>query len=397
MLASMVRVSMPLLLSACSQPFEVSDKVVGEDTATPVDTGTTPTTETAELPSLEFTSPEAMTASPATLSVTATGDVQQVSYWLDTLPLGESTDASTGFSVSWDASALGTQTLVARGYDAAGTEIADTELDTRVTVLERENRLGVWLESVDATGLTHEDLAATLAALGVKRVYIQVGEGNTSCEAFPEICDATIPAAYHALGIEAFAWSRPSENAPSSPANIITLASDIAYDGFVVFLDAGWGGQSQAMAEMGQAARTAVNTAIENRRAFPGWPLYVMATAAATAEELRVDLLDSYVDGYLPRVYVEQAGGDWLADPAAAVAATTCDYLAAGATQEIHPVVDSLTGTLDAAGINAFLGAAGAGGSLWAVPPSGDPSGILTLWTGIDWTAPDLPEHASCG
>ncbi len=386
-----------MLLAACSEAFVAKDPLIPGDSGTLPTTDSTPTdTETHEPATIVFTSPGEEASSPVTLAVSTTGPVARVGYFLDSLPLVESTDGGTGFSATWRPEALGTLTLTARAYNSAGEEVGDDSTRTRVVDLAAENQLGVWLEDNEVAGYTHEELASRLQSLGVKRVYIQTGATGAGCDLYPDGCDKTVPAAYHDRGIQAFAFATPAPSGSANLATNVTYVADADYDGYVLQLTDQWGGQGTALASTLDAFRGVVDENIAIGRAPSNFPLYVAAGPTPVEIDLRLDVADAYVDGFMPLLLVEEMGADAIAAPEDALAAAVCEFASYGLTHPLHPVVGTVSGEVTPLGVNNFFDAGGAGSSVWRIPDSGDANDVWATWGKVDWTESTLPASATC-
>lgn len=122
---------LPLVLLACSS----SDRAPTRDAElVPLPDGYVPKldglvapdsgTPDAAVPGCQFVAPTGSTAkNPVTFKVAVTGDVVRVRYEADGWPLGESTDATAGFPVTYSFSQLGLRTVNAHGDGADGNEL----------------------------------------------------------------------------------------------------------------------------------------------------------------------------------------------------------------------------------------------------------------------------------
>jgi hypothetical protein len=151
-----------LLCVGCSAGFVSKDSLKLDDSGASLPTDTDPTETDPTEPEVHFLTPGEESFSPVTLSVETAGPVVRVGYYLESLPLVESTDAADGFAATWRPEEYGQLTLTARGYSAEGEEIATDTVRTRVVDLAEDNALGVWLLDNEASGYTHEELAQRL-------------------------------------------------------------------------------------------------------------------------------------------------------------------------------------------------------------------------------------------
>lgn len=387
-----------LSLLACGKAFKSEDEGPGFDTANPDGTGDdTGVTEA----SIVFTSPGAYVENPVTFSVAVAGPVHRVEYWQedeannDVAFLGESTDSASGFPVQYEFGMLGDIKVEARGFDAAGAQLVDARVRFRVTDLNRGNHLGVWSEGLSGTGLeSHAELAERLAAYGIKRLYLKVAEGSADCEIWPDNCDPAVPAAYHAEGIEVWAFGVARPRDPELQALALTLAADVGYDGYVIHLGADWSGQTDGLTYLLQAYRMEYDESVGADRVPDAWPLWVSVPGDAPATDFALDTLSAYVTGYLPRVYGAEGGVDVTTDPQGAIEAVRCAFRDAGVTLPMHVVGDSTTGALSATESDTFLATAGEEGSLWRVPDEADYANVWATWSEVNWAKVSFPGTA---
>lgn len=385
----------PLTLG-CSQSFDPSttdDPEKTDDTGVTTDTTDSEVTEDV---SLSFRSPGEESTNPITLSVDVVGTVRRVEYFVGDLPVGESVESGNHFAVDYRSDVLGPVTFTARGFDGVGTEVASATHPTRITDLGGENLLGVWIDEREDTGSTHEELAARLGALGVKRVYVKVGLGTTSCSMWPDACDPAVPAAYHARGIEAWGWSTPEPDTPGGGAVGITYTSEAGYDGYVVVLGPDWNDNGAELEATLQVYAETVDENIRVGRAPSTYALHASPAASALEEGLRLDLVDTWTDAVLPLLLAEQLGAEATDDPAAAMATVVCAWRDAGVGIPVHPVLGTLDGLLTPLAVNDFIAGGGAQSSLWRIPDAKDPNGIWDTWSAVDWTVSGLSNSAEC-
>lgn len=363
-----------------------------DDTGDPDDTGD------AE-PSIVFTSPGEYAENPVDFAVAVGGPIVRVEYWLEDDATGDETllvqsaDAAAGFASRYSFDVLGSFKVEARGFDVANGQVADARVRFRLTDLNRENDLGVWLEGLGGTGYdTHADLAARLAPLGVKRVFLKVADGSADCEVWPDNCDPDVPAAWHAAGIQVWAWSVVRPRDADIQALALTLAADTGYDGYVVHLAPEWADQTAGFDAVFQAFKRELDESITADRVPDAWEL--RASIPADAAEAGWDL--AALDGWVTAVHPRLEEAEAAADPAGAVEAARCALRDGGLTVPLHPMVDTTGGSLGAAGLDALFAAAGREGSAWKVPAADDLGGTWATWEAADWNVaafatPDCP------
>jgi len=385
-----------LFVMGCSQAFDPNkpgDPVGTDDTG-----GTTEPTDSdvTEAVTLSFTSPEAESSNPLTLEVEVTGTVRRVEYFVGDLPVGDSVEPASGFSVSYRSDVLGPVGFTARAFDGLGIELASASATTRVIDMGAENTLGVWIGEREDTGSTHEELAVRLGALGVKRVFVKVGHGSTTCSTWPDACDPAVPAAYHAQGIEAWAWTYPAPSNPAGGLVAVTYTAEAGYDAFVLQLGPEWSEEPAGLEEALEVYASNVESSVRLGRAPSTFQLYTAPEATGLEDGLRLDLLDDWSAGILPLLRAEQLGTEATEDPAGAISDVTCAWRDAGVDAPIFPVLATLEGVLTPLAVNDFIDVGGAQSSVWQVPEAKDPNGIWSTWSAVNWTAGGLANSAEC-
>lgn len=343
---------------------------------------------------LSFLSPAATATNPVTMTVSATGPITRVRYLAeDTYDLGESTDSASGFPVTYSFSTLGTRTINARGYNAEGEEVATASIQSVVQDVSSDNALGVWLWYIEGTGYTHTQLAQELSSLGVKRIYIKVADDT---DLWPEASDAAVTAAYHAAGLEAWAWSYNYPGNGSTQATALSTAAASGYDGYVLDLETEFDGQSTTLESLLSAFSDARDAAVSAGTVTGDWELRATTWGNPVDHSFRVDILDRYVDAHMPQTYVEVWGGSYLTDLEEWVEAGTCEYRSLGATKPIHHIVSSEYDEITAEELDRFIFTSGAETSVWRVPGTETPLSIWSDWEGVDWDVQTFAAEPAC-
>ena len=365
--------------------------------AAPVDASSfdTPAPEVDVTPpaSLAFLTPGATAANPVTFTVAATGPIARVAYVADgQWPLGESTDPA-GFPVAYTFQTLGARVIEARGFAADGlVPLATASLTVVVQAapVAGLNRLGAWLWTIEGTGYSHAELAAKLHGLGVKRVFVKVADGGADCTWWPELCDASVPAAYHAEGLEAWGWSYDYPGDEAAQAQALYQAAASGYDGYALDLETEFDGLTDDLEALLQAFTDARASARADGLIGDAWPLVATTWGNPADHGMHVEIIDAHVDAHLPQTYLEVWGESYMADPAHWVAAGTCEYRALGALKPVHHIVSTEYGLITPDQLNAFVHASGPQTSLWRVPGDGTSEDIWDDWAAVDWAAGDF-------
>jgi len=396
-----------LLLVACGltytggTPTDAADTVSSLDSARPTETDTdTAPGDTAD--SADSTAaPVTVTLvtgdscpNPCTFSARYTGDVDRLRYEADGWELG-TVDADEP-SLTYTFTQTGDRDVRVVALDASGAELADD--DTIVTVRAPEgpdDGLGVWLWYIEGVGMSHAALAERLASLGVKRIYVKVADGDADCDAWPELCDPSVPATYHAAGLEVWAWAYVYPGSTSAQSTGLTRAAQSGYDGYVLDIEVEFDGANSTLTAAAQAFDAARDAVVANGTVPAGWPLRDTTWGNPADHGMRVDILDTYMDAHMPQTYVEVWGDAYREDPARWVQAGTCEYRSLGATKPIHHVVSTEYGDMTPAQIDTFIQASGPETSIWRVPGGGTPTSIWDDWADVDWS-PDTYDEPDC-
>ena len=110
--------------------------------------------------------------------------------------------------------------------------------------------IGAWVWTIADEGGTHHALADKLKQYGFNRVYVKVANGPNL---WPEASEAAIPAAYHARGIQCYAWNYRLAGSYPGQAHAIALAQESGYDGFVLDIETGFDGSTHALTSLLQS------------------------------------------------------------------------------------------------------------------------------------------------
>jgi hypothetical protein len=258
------------------------------------------------------------------------------------------------------------------------------------------SRRGAWLWRIAQTGHGHAGLAARLAQLGVRRIFVKTADGaSMGCSSFGS-CDPGLPDLYRRHGIEPWAWSYNYPANPRGQAAALRWAARTGYDGMVLDLEAEFDGNAGALTGLMQAFHETREELIRTGQLRREFPLYVTTWGNPRSHRMRVDIIDRYADGHMPQVYIEHWRGQALREPAWAVARARDEYQALGAARPVHAIVSVETGRMSADKINVFLRAAGPESSVWRVPGGGVPRSFWNMWEDVTWTYPDESRAESC-
>lgn len=302
--------------------------------------------------------------------------------------LGESTDAAGQFPLNYTFSNAGSRQVSAEGYSSTGVKVATKTISINVqapsTQGSSESGLGAWLWYIEGTGYTHAQLASKLAGLGVKRLYIKVADGT---DIWPEATDVNVPKTYQNAGIQAWAWSYNYPGNTSTQASALTSAAKAGYEGYVLDIETEFDYQTSSLTSIMSAFYNARQSAVSSGylSSVGEFPIYVTTWGNPKDHGMRIDLMDPYVDGYMPQTYLEVWGSSYMSNAEYWVDYGTKEYVSLGATKPVHHVVSSETGQITASVINEVFAASGPESSIWRVPGGGTPTSIWTTWASVDW------------
>jgi len=393
------------LLAGCSSPVAPADSTgggAGTDSGdrgdSEADTGSSADTDTDGEASLSFSSPGSTAENPVTFTVATTGEVASVEYVADgEWSLGSSTDSGRGFPVTYTFSTLGSRSIEAIATDGEGVEVASAMLEVVVSNPGADfDGMGAWLWYIEGTGYSHDELAARLVDLGFRRVLVKVADGEPSCSSWPELCDASVPATYQAAGLEAWAWSYNYPGDAASQAEALSRAAETGYDGYVLDIETEFDGASSSLESLVSAFAGARDDAVADGSASNSFVLAATTWGNPADHDMRVDIIDSYVDLHMPQTYVEAWGSSYMANAAYWVEVGTCEYRDLGATKPVRHVVSTETNEITAGEVAEFITASGPGSSAWRVPGEGTPMSIWSTWEAVDWGMTRFGDEPDC-
>ncbi len=248
------------------------------------------------------------------------------------------------------------------------------------------NKLGVWLWRFEQTGQpSHLNLARTIGRMGGKRCYIKVADGGYNPNSWPTIADQSIPSTYDDEGVEVWGWSYNYPGNEEDQAKALYEAAKTGYKGFVVDIEIEFNGADETLESLMQAFSAAKDQAIADGYADPDFPFYVTTWGNPVLHNYRIDIIDDYVDGFMPQTYIEEWAGPHLSAIEACIAEGEAEYASLGATKPLHHILSTAQEILTAQEITDFMQLAGPESSLWRVPGGGVSTLIWDRWRDVDW------------
>ncbi len=248
------------------------------------------------------------------------------------------------------------------------------------------NALGVWLWRFENTQQpSHTNLARTLSSVGVRRIYVKVADGGFNVDNWPTLADEELIQDYLEEGIQPWAWSYNYQGNYSAQAEALYMAAKTGYKGFVIDIEIEFNGESQELEKLMEAFFIAKQRAISDGFADLDFKLYVTTWGNPILHNYRIDIIDKYVDGYMPQTYIEEWAGDHLTMIENCVAESKLEYESLGATKPLHNIVSTAQQILAADEITHFFELSGPEASLWRVPGGGVSQSVWERWYEVDW------------
>lgn len=250
-----------------------------------------------------------------------------------------------------------------------------------------ENKLGAWIWYLELTGMeTHQNVADSLSSVGIKRIYTKVADGSVDSTWWPEIVDKELVASYHEKEMEIWAWSYNYPENDIAQAEALYLAAKTGYDGYVVDVESQFDGKAEPLSSLFVAFSNAKQQAINDGYITEDFKIYCTTWGNPEDHNFRIDLIDPWVDGYMPQTYVEiWSGGALLDDLEYWIEVGTEEYIALGATKPIHHMTATENNIMTGDELNRFMQAAGPEFSIWRIPGGGTPNEIWEDWNEVDW------------
>lgn len=248
------------------------------------------------------------------------------------------------------------------------------------------NKLGAWLWYIEITGFqTHAQIADSLSNLGVKRIYVKVADGQINPSVWPELLDEELVDTYQAAGLEVWGWSYNYPGNDSLQAEALYIAAETGYEGFVVDVEMEFDGDSTNLSNLFTAFTDAKDRAIMDGHASNDFQLYCTTWGNPIDHNYRIDVIDPFVDGFMPQTYVEVWGQTYINNQVYWIEVGNEEYEGLGATKPIHHICATESGVMTSAQINEFIQTSGPESSLWRIPGGGTPLSIWNDWAEVDW------------
>lgn len=318
-------------------------------------------------------------------SGTASAGIENAKVTVDGWEIANETVVNEAFSFNYTFNGTGTnRAIVATGYiNGAAVATATSSITVNPETPTGENNLGIWLWYLSETGYSsHSALAADIAAMGVKRIYVKVADGTSI---WSEATDASVVNAYKNAGLEVWAWAYNYPGNDVTQANALYYAAQTGYEGYVLDIEKEFDGATTTLHNLLGAMDDARSDAINNGYASSDFKIYCTTWGNPDDHGMRVDIIDQYVDAHMPQTYLEVWGTSYMANPTYWVNYGTQEYRNLGCTKPIHHIVSAEYNVITASQINEFFEASGPESSVWRIPGTGTSMDIWNDLESVNW------------
>ena len=248
------------------------------------------------------------------------------------------------------------------------------------------NKLGVWLWYIEITEFdTHQELADSIANMGIKRIYVKVADGSVNTDVWPELIDENVVQAYHNAGLEVWGWSYNYPNNSEAQAEALYIAAQTGYDGFVIDVEMEFDNKPNETGDLFEAFFNAREQAKTEGIIDEQFKIYCTTWGNPKDHQFPIDRIDPFVDGFMPQTYVEVWGTTYIENLTFWIDEGNREYEELGATKPIHHIAAMESGQMTGDQVNEFIEASGAETSVWRIPGGGTPLSIWNDWEDINW------------
>jgi hypothetical protein len=248
------------------------------------------------------------------------------------------------------------------------------------------NRLGAWLWYIENTEFnSHAEIADSLAEIGVKRIYVKVADGAVDSILWPELTDKQLVLTYKSRNLDVWAWSYNYPGNHLLQAEALKIAASTGYEGFVVDVETEFNGDSIHLSNLFQAFHHAKEKARLEGIIDESFKLYCTTWGNPADHNFRVDVIDPYIDAFMPQTYVENWGVNYIENLEYWIEAGNLEFQQLGATKPLHHIVSLEKGIMDTADINKFIRKSGPETSVWRIPGGDVSMDLWTTWRHIHW------------
>jgi Secretion system C-terminal sorting domain len=260
-------------------------------------------------------------------------------------------------------------------------------LTLTLSVLEAQqcNKFGAWLWRIEQVGMTHDQLADKLKSLGINRILLKVADGIPEFVQYDEIIDTSVVNTYHRHGMEVWGWSYNYPGRDAQQAEALYLAAKTGYDGFIIDIEQQFDSKVQEIENLFFAFDQAKKRAVYNGLIDEKFKLYCTTWGNPDKHHYAIDLIDKYVDAFMPQTYVEEWGDGFINNIPYWIDQVNQEYRRLKATKPIYHIVSARTLRMDKEKLNEFLQIGGPETSVWRIPGHSVPQYMWETWQQVGW------------
>lgn len=331
------------------------------------------------------------------------GDISKVKMLVDNKPVRTVNVADNYFQISYEFASYGDLEVQFQGINSNSVILSDTI--KKIPVLKKKaqaidkndksNKLGLWIWYLKETGFeSHKEISDKTSEMGVKRVFVKVADGRSLWPEADDKCELTKESFlnyYHKNNMEVFAWSYNYPAHEDEQSEALYHAAKAGYDGFVLDLEVEFDGKSTELESMMQAFYKQMMKAIKDGYIDESFPLIVTTWGNPKDHNMRVDIIDKYVDAHMPQTYIEKWGGTWLSNPENTIDVGNAEYKSMGAKKPVCHIfsAENVGSTaIDPELLSRAMKYGGGQSSIWKIPGSNMGGNWKNNWSiieQIDW------------
>ncbi|MCX8058435.1 MAG: hypothetical protein N3A58_03345 [Spirochaetes bacterium] len=260
----------------------------------------------------------------------------------------------------------------------------------KIEKINYPNKFGIWLWFIEDTSFkSHEELANFLSKLGIRRIYIKVGDGSYNPNEWPEINDNKLSYIYNKFGIEVWAWSYNYPKNEADQAKNLYFAAKNGYKGYVIDIEDEFENQETYTEKLFNEFYLTKLKLRKEKIIDENFKIYCTTFSNPSEKNIYINIIDKYVDGFMPQTYFEEWGESFLKnfslkDYEYWIDKINQEFRNLGCTKPIYHIFSILKGKLPADLISKLLIKGGKESSLWRIP-SKENNEIINLIKNINW------------
>lgn len=255
---------------------------------------------------------------------------------------------------------------------------------------ENKNKFGIWLWFIEDTPFnSHEELALFLSNLGIKRIYIKVGEGKYNPDKWPEIVYNIIPNTYLKYGIEPWAWSYNYPGNEKEQAKNLYFAAKIGYKGYVIDIEDEFENRKNETEKIFKEFLNTKQELLKKNIIDNNFKFYCTTFSNPKEKNIFINIIEKYVDGFMSQTYFEEWGENYFKDYKLWIDEINKEYLNLGCTKPVFHIISILKGKIPINILNDIISYAGKETSIWRIPSKNNKDInyklIIDIIKGINW------------